>query len=59
MERGIEANLDKCDVIIKMETASSKERIIKVNDMLTSLNIFISRFSKHAFLFYRLLGNKL
>ncbi|MCI06506.1 hypothetical protein A2U01_0027566, partial [Trifolium medium] len=42
-ERGIEANPNKCDAIIQTETPSSKERIMKLNGMITTLNKFISR----------------
>ncbi|MCI56669.1 retrotransposon protein putative Ty1-copia subclass, partial [Trifolium medium] len=37
-ERGIEANPDKCNAIIQMETPTSKERIMKLNGMITALN---------------------
>ncbi|MCH97926.1 hypothetical protein A2U01_0018923 [Trifolium medium] len=47
-ERGIEENLDKCEAVIKMETSTSKERIIKLNMMLTTLNRFISCSAQHA-----------
>jgi hypothetical protein len=42
-ERGIEANLEKCRVVREMEPASWKERIMKLNGMLTALSRFISR----------------
>ena len=42
-ERGIEANPKKCRAVLEMEPPSSKERIMKLNGMLTTLNRFISR----------------
>ncbi|MCI56105.1 hypothetical protein A2U01_0077356 [Trifolium medium] len=38
-----------------METPSSKERIMKLNGMITALNRFISRSTQHALPFYKLL----
>ncbi|MCH84826.1 hypothetical protein A2U01_0005663, partial [Trifolium medium] len=54
-ERGIEANPYKCNAIIQMETPSSKERIMKLNGMITALNRFIYRSAQHALPFYKLL----
>ncbi|MCI35570.1 hypothetical protein A2U01_0056791, partial [Trifolium medium] len=54
-EKGIKANLDKCEAIIKMEKPTTKERIMKLNEMLTTLNKFISCSAQHAMPFYRLL----
>jgi len=54
-ERGIEANLDKCRVILEMEPPYRKERIMKSKGMLTSLRRFISRSAQHALPFVRLL----
>jgi hypothetical protein len=51
--RGIEANPDKCDAIIKMDTPSSKERIVTLNGMMTTMNKFISRSAQHALSFYK------
>ncbi|MCH80134.1 hypothetical protein A2U01_0000896 [Trifolium medium] len=54
-ERDIEENPDKCDAILKMETPSSKEQIMKLNGMLTTMKRFISRSAQHALKFYKLL----
>jgi hypothetical protein len=54
-EREIEANLDQCDIILKMETSSSKEWVMKLIGMLTSLNRFLSRSTQHTLPFYTLL----
>lgn len=54
-EKGIKANLDKCDTIIKIETTSMKERIIRLNNMLTAFNKFISKSSHHDLPLYILL----
>lgn len=51
----IEANLYKCDVIIKMETPSTNKSIVKANGTLTVHNRFISRSSLHALQFYKFL----
>lgn len=53
--RGIEINPDKGDTVIKMDTLTMKDRIMKLNGMFIALNIFISRVAKDSFLFYRLL----
>lgn len=37
-ERGIKANPNKCDMIIEMETTTTKERIVKLIVMLIALN---------------------
>jgi hypothetical protein len=50
-KRGIEENPDKCDAIIQMETLSSKENIMKLNGMITTLNKFISRHPTLPFVF--------
>jgi hypothetical protein len=55
-EREIEANLDQCDIILKMETSSSKEWVMKLIGMLTSLNRFLSRSTQHTLPFYTLLS---
>lgn len=44
-ERDIETNSDKCEVVIKMETQSTKKKVIKLNMMLATLN---RSFSKSA-----------
>lgn len=54
-ERGIEDNLDKRRVVLEMEPPPSKERIMKLNEMMTTLSRLISRSSQHAFPFFRLL----
>jgi hypothetical protein len=51
-------NLEKCtfgDTILKMETSSSKEWVMKLNGMLTPLNRFLSRSAQHTLPFYKLL----
>lgn len=41
-ERGIEANPDKCRAVLEIEPPSSKERIMKLNGVLTVFGRFIS-----------------
>lgn len=57
-QRGIEANLDKCNTIIKTEIPSTKKNIMKLNVMLTALSIFISGLAKHTLQFYIFLRKK-
>lgn len=57
-ERRIKAHLDKCEAIIQMSSSTSKKEIQRLNDMLTSLNKFISKSAQHALCFYGLLKNK-
>lgn len=38
MERGIETNPDKCEVVIRMLTPTTKKEVMKLNRMLTALN---------------------
>lgn len=54
-ERVIEANPDECRAVLEMEPPSSKERIMKLNGMLTALNRFISRSAQHTLPFFKLL----
>ena len=54
-EWGIEANPDKCRVVLEMEPPSSKERIMKLNGMLMVLSRFISKSAQHALPFFTLL----
>lgn len=42
-KRGIEANPNKCEVVIQMKTQTSKKDIQKLNGMLTAMNRFISK----------------
>lgn len=58
-ERGIEANPDKCRAVLEMEPPSSKERIMKLNGMLTALSSFISISAQHALPFFRLLRKEM
>lgn len=44
-EQGIEANPDKCGAVIQMISLSSKKEVQKLNDMFTTLNIFISKYA--------------
>lgn len=41
MDKGLKANPDKCDEIIKMKTYTSKEMIMKFNGMFITLKKFI------------------
>jgi len=54
-ERGIEANPDKYLVVLEIEPPSSKERLMKLNGMLTTLSGFISRSAQHTLPLFRLL----
>jgi hypothetical protein len=47
-KRGTKANRNKCEAIIKMETPTNKETIMKLKRMLIALNKLISRFAQHA-----------
>lgn len=53
-KRGIKANLDKCEIVIKIEALITKKGIMKLNNTLTTLNRFISRLDQHIFPFYKL-----
>lgn len=47
-ECGIKANLDKCEVIVKMKAKIIiKKDVMKLNGMFTATNMFITRFSQH------------
>lgn len=41
IKRGIKANPDKYDAIIKIKTSTTKKKILKLNGMLTAFNRFI------------------
>lgn len=58
LERGIEANLDKCEGVIKREAPTTKKEIMKMNGMLTILNRFISSSTHNALPLYRLLNKE-
>lgn len=49
IERGIEANPYKCEAVIQMNLSMSKKEVQKLNDMLTTLNIFILKSSPTRF----------
>lgn len=55
MERGIEANPNKCEAIIQMVWPTTKKKVMKLNTIMTSLNWFILKFMQHALPFYKLL----
>lgn len=54
----IKANSNKCEAIIQMETPTMKKEAIRVNEMLTNLNMFISKSSQHTLPFYQPLKKK-
>lgn len=53
-ERVNEANLDKCEAVIRMVEPKTKKEFMKLNMMLTTLNMFISKLAQHALSFYKL-----
>jgi hypothetical protein len=53
--RGIKTKTDKCRAVIVMEPFSSKEDIMKLNGMLTTLSIFISKSAQHTLPFFKIL----
>lgn len=56
--REIEANLYKYESVVQLNAPTSKKEVQKLNGMLTALNRFISKSSRHALPFYRLLRNE-
>lgn len=58
-KRVIESNPYKFDTIIKVETPSTKERIMKMYKMISTFNRFISWFSQHKLSFYKLIRKEL
>jgi hypothetical protein len=53
--RGIKTKTDKCMAVRVMEPFSSKEDIMKLNIMLTTLSIFISKSAQHTLPFFKIL----
>lgn len=53
--RGLEVNHNKCETMVQMNFPNSKKEIHKLNDILTALNEFISKFTQHVLPFYGLL----
>jgi len=55
IERGIEANADKCWAFTELPTPKSKKCIQTLNGMLTTLSRFVAKFAQHALPFFKLL----
>lgn len=53
--RGIEPNPDKCEEVVQINVLPSKKDVQKLNDILTALNMVISKSSHYALPFYRML----
>lgn len=51
-ERGTKGNPDKGDAVIQMNLQTSKNEVQRLNGMLTTLNIFISKYGQHISPFY-------
>jgi len=58
-ERGIEANLDKCQAFTRLPTPHSKKCIQTLNGMLTALSRFIAKSAQHALPFFKLLRKEM
>lgn len=54
MKRGIEENPNKYEEFIWMEELTKKRGFMKVNRMLTTLNMFVSKSVYHDIPFYKL-----
>jgi hypothetical protein len=53
--RGIEANLDKIEAILRMEPPRSQKKVQKLTGCTAALSHFISRLGEKGMLFYKLL----
>jgi ribonuclease HI len=53
--RGIEANLEKIEVIMKMETSRSQKKVQRLTRCMAALSRFISRLGEKGMPFYKLL----
>lgn len=56
--RGIKAKPDKCRAVLMMDPPSSKEDIMKLNGMLTTLSIFISKSAQLTLPFVKILSKE-
>ena len=54
-QRGIEANLDKCEPMLSMTTSSNLKEPLRLNGRLAALSIFLPKLSEKAKPFFRLL----
>ncbi|KAL0399752.1 UNVERIFIED_CONTAM: hypothetical protein Sradi_2318500 [Sesamum radiatum] len=54
-QRGIEANLEKIEAIIKMQSPNTVKEVQKLAGMIAALNRFISRSSDKGLLFFKVL----
>lgn len=54
-KRGIEENLDKCDIVIQINPPKSKKEVMKLNEMLTAFNRFFLKSAQHTLPFCKLL----
>ncbi|MCI40202.1 hypothetical protein A2U01_0061434, partial [Trifolium medium] len=55
IERGIEANPDKCRAFTEFSTPNDKKSIQTLNEMLTSLSRFVAKSAQHALPLFELL----
>lgn len=53
--KGIEANLNKCVVIINMQSLTSVKEVQRPNDRIASLSHFLPKLAEKARPFYKLL----
>lgn len=56
IERVLEENLNKCEVVICMVTPTINKEVMKLNGSLIAQDKFISMSAHHAFPFYELLN---
>lgn len=54
-EKVIESNSDKREADMQMNTPTLKKEVMKLNIMVTALNIFISKAAQRALSFYKFL----
>jgi hypothetical protein len=55
IHRGIEANLEKIEVIMRMEAPRSKKKVQRLTGCIAALSRFISRLGEKGMPFYKLL----
>jgi hypothetical protein len=53
--RGIEANLEKMEAIMRMEASRSQKKVQRLTGCMTALSMFISRLGEKGMPFYKLL----